>query len=889
MRHSMMRHSIRRAILPAVILLASVTGFAVPAQAATSTVNTQLQLTRAFEDARHVPGSAIGGIRQGSLHVADGWAIATFDPANETDAAGFQDGAATGVFAERNGAWQLVRTGPYGCATELPTALREAWDVTDPASCTAAPAATAATRKASAQTSTTGLAGKIVSTALSQVGVTTNPVVGSFNGVDCNPYSTLVAGFSANANGCGYNQAFNVENENETWCSDFAKWVWERAGVTEDMNTLNAGSISFYDWGLDQGESMPVDSETVAPGDAIVFFGPGTISPDTYADHVGLVTSVNSDGTIDMANGDFLGATDISVEHDTEISLPSWSAEVWGQGEQWIVVTPPLNAQQPVPVATMSGPRTAEAGTAGAFRAAAHEPGGSISEYYWTFGDGRSTNTTGADVSHVFYEDGEYPVTVTVTSSFGTITTKTWNVDVSGVSSAVAAVPSDAVWFATTPVDEYLFTRSSGGLAVQAWDGASWLELPVPGDPTGQIAALSYPDPVVADAMTPHAYYRSTSGALAETYLGSDGWVTQSLPGSPAPGAAIVATYDRYPTIYFLNDARRITQVREGPSGWTATTLPGPPGSDPTTLTATYVAGRPVVVYAGPGGWLRAGTTPLGVRGAAVAAVGGTVYVAEGHGRLASVSLYSGRVRSLPGAPADGTSLAATTYLLPSGGLGTEVFYLTASGAPGVTYSGGQTGVLPGTGSALVGVNAYQVAGQPTQVFLSSGIEDTAAGPSGPWTVSTLPTAPASFAGQVLLYAATTADDTAALAAAAAAGLPASQVTTSFATAWDAALTGNYLVIAVGLPATDGLYFNVCGWSNPSTDIPGSTPFYITGEPLDQLPGAGAFEEAAGTTASGTAALAADLAYYAVNGALPSGVTSLPAAASPEYVCAGTP
>jgi hypothetical protein len=93
----------------------------------------------------------------------------------------------------------------------------------------------------------------------------------------------------------------------------------------------------------------------------------------------------------------------------------------------------------------------------------------------------------------------------------------------------------------------------------------------------------------------------------------------------------------------------------------------------------------------------------------------------------------------------------------------------------------------------------------------------------------------------------------------------------------------------VGLAATDGLYFNVCGWDNPSTDIPGSTPFYIARAPLDRLPGAEAFEEAAAKTASQTPALATDLAYYAAHGSLPAGVTTLPAEAGPQYACSGQP
>jgi hypothetical protein len=141
----------------------------------------------------------------------------------------------------------------------------------------------------------------------------------------------------------------------------------------------------------------------------------------------------------------------------------------------------------------------------------------------------------------------------------------------------------------------------------------------------------------------------------------------------------------------------------------------------------------------------------------------------------------------------------------------------------------------------------------------------------------------------VVLYAATPADQASALSAAQAAGLPASQVTGSFAVAWDDTLSGNYLVIAVGLAATDALYFNVCGWANPSGDIPGSTPFYTVSGPRDTLPGAGAYEDAAARTTAQTPQLATDLAYYAVHDALPPGVTALPAVAGPQYACAGSP
>jgi hypothetical protein len=139
----------------------------------------------------------------------------------------------------------------------------------------------------------------------------------------------------------------------------------------------------------------------------------------------------------------------------------------------------------------------------------------------------------------------------------------------------------------------------------------------------------------------------------------------------------------------------------------------------------------------------------------------------------------------------------------------------------------------------------------------------------------------------VLLYAAGADDRPAADAAASAAGLPESQVTTSFATAWAATLSGQRLVITVGQAATNALEYNRCGWANPSAVDPGSTPFdYVTGA-RTTLPGADLFLNGAAATASQGPARAADLAYFATHGALPPGVTALPKAASAGRTCLG--
>jgi hyaluronoglucosaminidase len=148
---------------------------------------------------------------------------------------------------------------------------------------------------------------------------------------------------------------------------------------------------------------------------------------------------------------------------------------------------------------------------------------------------------------------------------------------------------------------------------------------------------------------------------------------------------------------------------------------------------------------------------------------------------------------------------------------------------------------------------------------------------------------PSLFTRAVRLYAAAPADYAAAVTAARAAGLTASQVTRSFPAAWDEASSGEYLVIAVGAAADDALYFNTCGWTNPSGLPGGSTPFDLAHPPLAQLPGANYYENGTAATAAQTPDLTTDLAFYAAHGTLPPGVTALPAAAAPTRTCSGSP
>jgi len=909
------------------------------ASASTLTARTGVSakaLVQAYVSGRHLPAGAVAGIRAHSLHTASvagaRWAIADFTP-SASDAAKvkgeFQDGASTGILRQVPGkSWRLVQTGPYGCGRGLPAGLRQAWGLPAPIICQAA-LTTQRSAASAARTQARTIGQSIANIALGQVGVGSAPAVSSFNGVDCDPYTTMDGSLSPNADGCGLDSHFKVEDENEFWCADFARWVWEQAGITTDTSALTAGAGSFYEWGLAQHETIKADKGTPAAGDAVVFFPPGALS--SYADHVGIVTGVNSGGTINLVNGDYLGKSNISVEYDTKVSLTKYAAQIWGPGEQWVLVAPPTGTQRPAPVPVISGSHVAVAGTVASFKVSGTVSGGSVTQYQWTFGYNRNANEGGSSVSTVFPSAGAYPVTVTATSSLGTIATRTWDIDVLAASSTATSIPSDAVWYSTTPTGQYVFLpTATGGLAAESSDGAAWLQQAIPGQlgTSGEVTALAYPDPAVSDVMTPHAYFRSASGTLAQTYLGSAGWTTHTLAGQPEAGSALAATTagdppgsgtegngGSVPAVFYFGAAGQLSESTEHGSSWVTGTLPGPDSTDATSLALANTAGGGAagleIFYLGTKGALTvASGTSSGWKSASITSSYGvgadtplsaistgpdqaSVFFVDGKGMLAEATGAgsSWTVHQLSGTSST-TALVATSDLLSSGSPGWEVFWLTRGGQPAVTTQAGKTTMLPGTATSIPAVSAFPVAGQPLELFLADGSTlrlDQSPAPGDGWTATILSNTAVTLADRVLLYAATSADDTSARSAASAAGLPASAVTESFSTAWAATLSGNYLVIAVGAAADDALYYNACGWADPSDEGAGGTPFALAAsEPLDKLPGVAYYEDGAAATTSQTPARATDLAYYAVHGKLPAGVTKLPAQATPQGSCSGS-
>jgi hypothetical protein len=113
------------------------------------------------------------------------------------------------------------------------------------------------------------LASDIVVTAASQVNA--DPDTGYF----CNPYGPC-----------------------EAWCSLFATWVWEQAGVPIPSYAFTG---DLYDWAQANTGVLP-PWVTPSPGDAVLY-GTGPWSTDSSV-HVGLVMQVWPDGAVVTVEGD---------------------------------------------------------------------------------------------------------------------------------------------------------------------------------------------------------------------------------------------------------------------------------------------------------------------------------------------------------------------------------------------------------------------------------------------------------------------------------------------------------------------------------------------------------------------------------------------------------
>ena len=135
---------------------------------------------------------------------------------------------------------------------------------------------------------------RVVAIAESQVGYSTEP-----SDSYCNKFSAY---WDAGTSACPTGETA------EEWCADFAAWAWQQAGVHLSYGygpgQINGGAVSFYEWGVANGEWHPTTSSYVAaPGDLAIYGL--SLGADPSAAHVAVVTKdAPGQSGPDVVNGD---------------------------------------------------------------------------------------------------------------------------------------------------------------------------------------------------------------------------------------------------------------------------------------------------------------------------------------------------------------------------------------------------------------------------------------------------------------------------------------------------------------------------------------------------------------------------------------------------------
>lgn len=110
----------------------------------------------------------------------------------------------------------------------------------------------------------------------------------------------------------------------EYWCADFVSWVWQNAdaGGIVDADQVDGAAVSFYNYGVNHDTLHTGPLYRPQVGDAIVYdvIVPAGSEYGSFANHVGIVTAVNADGSIQTVNGDFGGASGFGEAHYAETS-----------------------------------------------------------------------------------------------------------------------------------------------------------------------------------------------------------------------------------------------------------------------------------------------------------------------------------------------------------------------------------------------------------------------------------------------------------------------------------------------------------------------------------------------------------------------------------------
>ena len=228
-----------------------------------------------------------------------------------------------------------------------------------------------------------------------------------------------------------------------------------------------------------------------------------------------------------------------------------------------------------------------------------------------------------------------------------------------------------------------------------------------------------------------------------------------------------------------------------------------------------------------------------------------------------------------------------STQLKIQAGSQASVVQWHADPPAGVTVSPASgTAVVAGSGQVSISLNVSGAAS------LASGRYDvpiTATANGEPITETfVLVSSGSAVPSPVVLYAADAESMTIAEAEAQQFALPAGNLTGNFETAWTDAASGSDLVIAVGAAASNALFHNACGWTNPAGEAIGHTPFGYPAVPLQSGAG-GVFEGAIGSSDAATQVLSEQFAQYALAGTVPNENAGQPLGSiAPADTCLGS-